>query len=314
MTVGSRFQVTGVLARLRTEARDILELCLIPALAVLMPWPLCFRLFRLLSGLATLYRAPSEEAFAQASSRGLAGDKASWLARRRLYAMVDHADYYLVCTRTDRWLRRHFDVSGEWPAPNKAALLCTFHWGAGMWSLRHAFAAGIRAHALVAPLDGANFKGRTVLRWYARARTAAVARILGQPTLDVCVSMRPALRALKADEQLLALVDVPADQVSVSAAIRFLGSTARVPRALLRLAVEQRIPITLFLVGMRIEDGRRYLRLRQLALCDSVEDLVQDVFAALEQAIQEEPSAWHLWSESERFFVPNEPGPTPERQ
>ena len=300
-----------MLARLRVEGRDLLELFLIPSLAVFIPWPLCFRLFRVLSRLDFLYRALSETAFSEARSRGCADDRVRWLGTRRLYAMVDHADYYLVCSRSDRWLRRHFDVTGDWPNPAAAALLCTFHWGAGMWSLRHAFAEGIRAHALVAPLEGANFQGRSVLRWYAKARTAAVAKSLGRATLDVGTSMRPALRALKQHEQLLALVDVPADQVSASVPIRFLGHAARVPRALLRLAVDQKLPITLFLVGMRLEDGRRFLRLHQVGVADNVEALAEEIFGSLEQAITEEPAAWHLWSESERFFDPTGPGSTP---
>ncbi len=295
-------RTTFMLKRLRAEGRDFLELFLIPSLAVILPWSWCFRLFRWLSKLDFLYRGASESAYAQAQSRGWAADRLAWLARRRLYAMVDHADYYLVCTRSDRWLKRHFDVTGLWPKPATPALLCTFHWGAGMWSLRHASSQGIRAHALVAPLEGINFDGRTVLRCYARVRTAAVAMILGRATIDVGASMRPALRALKQGEPLLALVDVPADQVSASVAIQFLGHTARVPKALLRLAVDQKLPLTLFLVGMRPEDGRRFLRLRQVGIGETVETLAQDIFGSLEQAIAEDPPAWHLWSESERFF------------
>ena len=35
--------------RLRTELRDLLELVLLPGLAAVLPWPLCFRLFRWLA-------------------------------------------------------------------------------------------------------------------------------------------------------------------------------------------------------------------------------------------------------------------------
>lgn len=292
------------LSRARVEARDLVELVLLPGLAAVLPWPLCFRLFRRLSRWGWPYRAACEAAWREASARGQAGgDAVDWLAARRLVTLVDHADYYLGRFRGDGWMRRHLEVDGAWPPADEAAVLCTFHWGAGMWGLRHAAAAGLRAHALVAPLSGDHFRGRTVLGWYARARTAEVARALGQPTLDVSASLRPAIRALRAGEQVLAAVDVPSDQVSASEPISLLGMPARVPRGLLRLAVDQRAPVTVYVTGIRRADGRRFLRIRQLPPASDTGALIGEVFALLEQVIEEDRPAWHFWSEAPRFFV-----------
>lgn len=298
-----------ILQRLRTELRDLLELVLLPGLAAVLPWRWCFPVFKRLARVHWLYRESCEAALQQARSRGWAGeDEVHWLWVRRLTTMVDHADYYLVRTRSNAWLKRHFEVDGNWPSPDEASLLCTFHWGAGMWSLRHAASADLKVHALVAPLDSAQFAGRRILHWYAKARTAIVAKTLGYSTLDVSTSLRPVLRALKKKEQVLAVVDVPADQVSASQSIRLLGLPARVPRALLRLSVDHEIPITIFLVGLRIEDGQRFLRLRQFGVYHDVNALIQDVFLELEQAIMENPAAWHFWGEAERFFEPQDGG------
>lgn len=298
-----------ILQRLRTELRDLLELVLLPGLAAVLPWRWCFAVFRRMAHMPWLYRESCEMALQQARSRGWVGaDESHWLWVRRLITVVDHADYYLVRTRSNGWLKRHFAVDGKWPSPNEASLLCTFHWGAGMWSLRHAASADLKVHALVAPLDAAHFAGRRVLQWYAKARTAIVAKTLGYSTLDVGTSLRPVLRALKKNEQVLAVVDVPADQVSASQSIRLLGLSARVPRALLRLSVDNEIPVTIFLVGLRIEDGQRFLRLRQFRIYHDVDALIQDVFLELEQAIIENPAAWHFWSEAERFFEPQDGG------
>jgi len=289
--------------RLRTELRDLLELVLLPGLAAILPWRVCFAVFKRLARMRWLYREQSEAALSQARARGWAGDnEAHWIWVRRLVTLVDQADNYLVRTRSDIWLRKHFTVEGRWPPANEAHLLCTFHWGAGMWSLRHAASTGMKVHALVAPVDGAHFKGRRVLHWYAKARTAIVSKILGYATLDVSSSLRPAVRALKHNEQVLAVVDVPADQVSASQSIQLLGLQARVPRALLRLSVEQQIPVTIFLVGLRTTDGQRTLRISQFGVYDDLNALTQDVFLELEKAIQEDSPAWHFWSEAERFF------------
>jgi lauroyl/myristoyl acyltransferase len=160
----------------------------------------------------------------------------------------------------------------------------------------------MQAHALVAALQGEHFRGRTVLRQYAYARTANVSRALRHHALDVSTSLRPALKALREGRQVLAAIDVPADQVAASLAIPFLGMRARVPKALLRIAVDQRIPFTVYLTGIHLDTGRRFLLIRPLGVFDDLEVLTERVFRELEAAIVRDPAAWHFWGEAERFF------------
>lgn len=291
--------------RLKVEAKDALELVLIPGLAALLPWPLCFAIFKRLARMRWLYRSQVEAALYQARRYGWAGeDEVHWQWVRRLVTLVDHADYYLVLTRGDAWLKRHFVVQGEWYPPSHASFLLTFHWGAGMWSLHHAANAGLQVHSLVAALDGAHFKGRWVLHQYAKARTAMMSHISGPPTLDVSASLRPVLKALRARQQVFAVVDVPADQVSTSQSIELLGIRAQVPRALFRLAVEHKVPVTVYLAGLQLADGQRFLRIHQFGIYGDVDALIKDVFQVLDQAIRDNPAIWHFWSEAERFFGP----------
>lgn len=290
-------------ARLHVEWRDLAELILLPGVPALLPWNIGFRVLRRLAWWLQPYGETCRLAQEQAAARGWVGDAAHWSLVRRLVTLVDHADLYLARTRSDAWMARHLDVEGKWPAPGQPGLLCTFHWGAGMWGLRHARAAGLTAHALVAPLEGAHFAGRRVLLAYARARTAEVAHSLGCPTLDTSASLRPVLQALRRGEQVLAAIDVPADQVSASQQVQLLGMPALVPRGLLRLAVDQQVPVTVYLTGIRAETGRRFLRIHQLGVHDNLEDLVKNVFQFLDAAIREDPPLWHFWSEADRVFV-----------
>lgn len=236
------------------------------------------------------------------ASAGWVQDEVQWLHARRLMILVDHADLYLARFRGDAWMKRHLRVQGQWLPADQAAVLCTFHWGAGMWGLRHAGAEGLKGHALVAPFDRSHFQGRWVLYRYAKARIDSVAAALNSDTLDVSRSLRPALRALRAHEQVLAAVDVPADQFAASEAITLLGMQARVPKALLRLAVEQRLPVVVYLTGVDLRSGERFLSIRQLGVHDTLEPLIRDVFLELDAAIRACPPAWHFWGESERFF------------
>ncbi len=297
------------LDRLRHESRDLFELLLVPGLAAVLPWRFCFRLFRWICFHTDfLYREPCDRALAQARARGWVGsganDASMWRATRRLVTLIDHADFWLERSRSDRWMRRHLQVDGNWPTPNQAAVLCTFHWGAGMWALRHAGAAGLRAHMMVAPARGAHFAGRTVARWYAERRIGSIERALRRPTLDVSAPLRPTLRALQKNQPVIAVVDVPDDQVAASQPVQLMGMTARVPRALLRLAVEHRIALRVFWTGIDFDTGERFLVIKDFGVHTDVDELINAVFAELENIIIASPPSWHFWSEAERFFRP----------
>lgn len=290
--------------RLRREIRDLIELVLIPGLAAILPWPWCFAIFKRLARVRWLYGAACNQALAQAQERGQVApsDASLWLATRRLVTLVDHADHYLAVTRSDNWMQRHLQVQGQWPSPNSPGIFCTFHWGAGMWGLRHAHSVGLQGHALVAAMEGDPFAGRRVLHWYVRARTRSVGRALGRAPLVVSGNLRPVIQALRRNEQVLAAVDVPSDQVDSSIEITLLGMPARMPKGLLRLAVSQAIPVTVYVTGIDIHTGQRSLCITSLGVWQDLDALASAVFSHLEMALQEKSAAWHFWGEAPRFF------------
>lgn len=292
-----------MLKRLKQELRDLLELVLLPGMAAVLPWPWCFALFKRMARWPWLYRAACEQALDQARQRGWGGEnEAHWLWVRRLYTLVDHADLYVSLTRGNGWMQRYMPVQGSWPAPGQAAVLCTFHWGAGMWGLRHAGQQGMQAHALVASLDKRHFAGRWVLYRYAVLRTGEVARALGTATLDVSESLRPAMQALRVHQPVMAAIDVPADTAEGAMPICILGMHALVPRALLRMAIKQALPVYVYITGLDTQTGQRWLRIQPMSTTDSLEVMAQQVFAELEQLIAQDAPAWHFWGVSERFF------------
>ncbi len=289
--------------RLKLEARDLIELVLVPGLAALLPWPLCFKVFKRLSHWRLLYREACDQEYPFARQRGWFTDLDEWRAARRLVMLVDHADFFLCRFRPKSWMRRYMDVSGAWPAPGKAAILCSFHWGCGMWALWHLGAAGLHPHPLVATLKREMFPGRWVRYQYFRLRNNAVRDALGQEPLDTAASLRPALEALRADGQLIALLDVPPSQVSASQTIDFLGERALMPRGVLRIAADRGLPVTVYVNGFRRDDGRRFLRIETFAATPDLDTLMQRVFERLEALIREDAAMWHFWEVAPLFFT-----------
>lgn len=288
--------------------RDLWELVLLPGIALFLPWRWAFRIFRWAAfHLPSLYQPAVETAFEQARQRQRTGSSPQeahwWQAQRRLVTLVDHADLYLSLRHGPRFLARHLDVQGQWPAPEQAGISCTFHWGAGMWGLYHARQHGLRTVALIAPLDKKSpyFQGRPVLYRYTLARVQQVIKALQQQPVDVSKSLRPVLKTLARGEQVLFLADVPADQASTSLPVWLGPETIHVPRGMLKLAVEQRIPVTFYIVGINLLTGRRFLRIEPLGIFASEEAMAQALFTRFNGLLDEQNVAWHLWSEMPRF-------------
>ena len=286
----------------RLQLQDLLELFVLPGLAAVLPWRLCFALYRQLAQCKGLYRSATDAAWPWAKQNMPELVQQQWACERRLLTLVDHADCVLSCTRSARWAHRHVQVSGHWPAPDKPQVICTFHWGAGLWTLQSMRQAGLSVHALAASLEGSQFAGRPVLHCYARWRTAQVVKALGHPTIDVSASLRPVLQALKNNHSVLGVVDVPADNVEASVCVPLLGRSVQVPRGLLRLAAERQLPVTLFTAGLDFKTGRRNWVIHSLGVVTDAPALFDAVFGVLNQAIEASPSAWHLWAEMPRFL------------
>jgi hypothetical protein len=287
----------------RLQLQDALELFVLPALAAVLPWSVCFALYKRLAHWPSLYRPATDGAWPWVQRHLPQVPEAQWRWERRLLTLVDHADWVLSKTRTRLWLQKHVHVQGQWPSPHSTQVICTFHWGAGMWTLQALRDAGLQVHALAASLQGDQFKGRPVLHAYARLRTAQVVKALGHPTVDVTASMRPVLQAIKDQHSLLGVVDVPADNFGSAVDVQMLGQNARVPRGLLRLAADRQLPVTVFLAGLDFKTGKRQWQIHSLGVSQDAQTLFKTVFQFLDQAIRESPSAWHLWAEMPRFMT-----------
>jgi hypothetical protein len=286
-----------------TQLKDALELFLLPGMAAFLPWNLCFAVFRQLAKYPGLYREATEAGWVWAHKSMPTLVASKWKHERRLLTLVDHADWVLCKTRSQRWMAKHVDIQGAWPQAQGTQVLLTFHWGAGLWALHDMRRMGLSVHGLAASLDGAHFKGRPVLHAYVKLRMTEVFRAMGNPPIEVTTSMRPVLQAIKDQHCLLGVIDVPADNFGSGVDVQLLNQSARVPRGLLRLAADRQLPVTVFLAGLNFNTGQRQWQIHSLGVNPDAQDLFKTVFQFLDQAILESPSAWHLWAEMPRFMT-----------
>lgn len=288
---------------LRRQAITWLEAFFLPALAVFLPWRLAFRIYRRLAAQDWLFHEQTTRALAAAGRQGYApADDWAWARDYRLVHLVDRADGYLSRFRGQGWLDRHVHISGDaWP--NGAFIGVTFHYGAGLWSIRDLRRRGRRASFLSTRFDAASFPGAWIRYVAARWRMREVARISGAPVIYTGGSVDRIRATLAGNIAVLGLLDVPAAQTTLTVPVRFLGRTARFPPGLVRIAREAKVPLALFLMTVDMETGARHLLVRLVA-ARTDEDAMEIIIRELEEALRRHSPSWHRWGDVLMFFDP----------
>lgn len=301
--MGWRNRMQRVLRRGKQELRDATEFVLLPGMAAVLPWRWCWPLFQRISHWPWLYGAQCREALAQAQQRGCVQDAAAWIAAHRLTVLLDHADHYLMRTRSREWMLRQVDVHGQWPQAGGAQLLWTFHWGMGMCALQHLRAHGMQARMVLAAPQGPDFAGRAIFARYVRARMRSVELVLGGPIIFVPGGMQGIRDTLSANQQVLVVMDVPQDQVGFTGVTTLLDQPVSVPAVLPHMAVKQQLPVTVFYAGLDARTGRRTLHIDALGVAQDAQVLIDRAFSHFDRLLRTAPQGWHLWGQALRFFV-----------
>lgn len=292
---------------LRPVLRNFVQLLLLPISVALLPWPFGFRWARLLTRFPQIYRREQTGCIPQAIAVGVAdADGRAFARQQRLLRLVDHADLYLSRTRSDRWMRRYLHVDGQWPATPFLAI--GFHWGTGMWALRHAGAHGANPRTLSIEFDHSSFVGEPFMYRYALRRNAEVARAARAEVVMRGAGVRNLLRALQRGQNVLALVDVPGADERNGARVSLLGHEVLMPLGVLQLAQRAGVPVVPFWCGFDLVDGRRFLHIGAPRDSGDAVALAQSLAADLDRLLREAPWAWHLWAQWPGFLAPPRAG------
>jgi hypothetical protein len=288
----------------RRALREVVELMLLPGVALLLPWRLCFAFYRWLAGHDWLFRGETQAALAGAASEGFVREPRDWARAYRLTRLVDHADLYLSRFRGRRWMRRYVEVrSGAWPVGGGPFLAITFHWGSGLWGLRHMRQSGRPAAVLVRDIPAETFAGRPVLGRYAAWRTRETAAAGGGGVIYATASSLARIRRrFRNGGNVVALLDVPPEDGQKYLECEFLGRRAAFPRGLIHLAVSEKMPVLVYAVSIDRESGKRILNIDDLGQAEDEEALLARLVARLEAMIRSDPPSWHHWPGVGAFF------------
>jgi hypothetical protein len=281
----------------RASRRQLAECVMLPVLATALPWPLAWPTMRWLADRGRPFEDETARAAAMSSELGFVQDPARWIAKYRLTRIVDQVDPALSLVRSDRWMDRHLEVDGD-PIPDGPCVFTGFHYGTGFWSLRYLRRRGHRVSFISAPVNAEQCPGEPLRLAFMRLRKISVERAGGAPVIHVGGSSDKIRDALGRGTSVLGLVDV-LDAAASATPVNFLGHEARLPGGMLRIAMQERVPVVGYLAWLNARTGSRHLRFTRLP--DEPEDALHVLAGILESAIRNDPAAWHLWAEWPRF-------------
>ena len=287
------------------ELHVAMELCSLALLVLLLPWPLAFRGLRWLTRFSFFQGPGLHQALAAMTHwHGPRGPFA--LRLLALHRLVDMADYFLTLKYGNGWLRRYLHVSGDTlPAAvaGAAPLLVTFHFGQGFWALRLLREQGFAVAWLHAPPPLSAPLGEKLNAWMGRRRIAQVARLCGAPAIAVGGSIeRMRKRLLEDGQPVMVMPDAPLQPGQSSIPVRLLGRAARLPAGAIRMAAESAVPVLLYSIYVDPQTGHRYMRVQGPLNGLAAPALAQCLADHLQQALEQQPEAWHVWPWAASFL------------
>lgn len=292
-----------MLHALRLELRSLIEHWLLPALAIPLPWPWAFRLFRQLARYPGLYEEEWRPALEQARRFVPIDNELDWCWRFRLTRLVDHADYWLSRTRSARWLDRHVDGAKQFPLHDRAAVGVFFHWCAGMWSVRALHASGPRAAVLAGRFSARSMGGARLGFLYGHIRLNELARAGGRPLIYAPGTVQRALADLAAGHWVIGTPDVPPTETALAVPVRLFERPAWFTEGLLLIARRANVPIVIFTLALDLDRGRRELRI--IGPFDPHDpELLQRIVDTWQALLREKSWGFTLWPAMPAWFTP----------
>jgi hypothetical protein len=266
--------------------------------AGILPWEYFFPLSRFLCSFPYLFQAEALAGLTNAKSFGYVDNAIEWLRNHRFVRLVDQVDASISAHCDDSWLDQFMEIDGKWPTTPFVGI--TFHFGAGLWAIRHLHRESIPSSFLSAPLQPEMFSGHPLRYSFEVGRMAETERAAGRPIIYVGGSFKKLLSALSDGTSVIGLIDVLPQFVPVTATTTFLGRESRFPNGLIDLARICQVPLVVFICYPNPETGNRHLFIRQIDANDS--DPLASLIVTLEDAFAKASWAWHLWPVAPNFF------------
>lgn len=299
--------VSNFIRGLHCELLCLLEHSLI-FLAALLPGRGCFNALRLISRLHSMFVDLNPAAERLQAWLPEHQSREEVLRGLALHRLLDMADFYLTLFRGEGWFERNVRVQGtlpSGPAQDHAAIMCTFHYGQGFWALPAFKQRGWNCaflHLPPPPVSRVPW-GERFAAWLGHKRIAQVERLSGASAIPVGGSVERMRSRFREERQaVLVMPDVPSNPEHPCLEVTLFGRRARFPAGAISLAASEGVPIYLYTMALDRQSGMRHLQVHAPIRGLAPEALAVRIAQCLEQAIRQDPAAWHLWAWIDHFL------------
>ncbi len=288
---------------LQREFRDFMGYWLLPALACLLPWKLCWRLYRKAARRHWLY--PEES---HAMQQGLArlqpeADTRQWLERFKLAWLLEQADLFLFRFQPQRNLRSRWqEPDGRWPR-QRPFMTLFFNFGFGLLVLEQMRAAGLQPSLVYAPVPAERPGGMSRSRYaYMRFRQQAMQRACEQRAIPTGGAWEKIQQALAEQRSIVVVADAPSKPGNRTIPVRLFGHQGQWRRGVVDLVTQAGLPTVLFRVRLNWETGVRQLVISPPLDCRNEQALIEDLLHHFHRGMEEHPETWLYWTALEAFL------------
>jgi hypothetical protein len=285
------------------EIRDAVEFVLLPGLALVLPWPWCYRLFRRAARWNWLFRRYCRGAYEQASQFLDIPDEREWRQRNRLLWLLDAAEYYLVRFRPGALMKEgRFEVVGDWPREGHF-IAVGLHWGLGGLMFRDLNRKG-HLPRLIFKRNVLGFAEQSrVENLYRRWRPRQYAKVGGGEPISTGGGFAKIVQMLDDKDVLIIVYDAPLMPNSRPVPATVLGRPARLRSGTIRILAESDVDYVKYRLGYDFETGKRRLEISEPVNVHDQQAIVADLEEFLDDTLRLDSTQWYLWRQAQSFFV-----------
>jgi len=278
-----------------------MALVLIPALAVVLPWPWFFRLARLFSRAEGLFKAETDLAVAAVSVNTDFTVDTVWRRHYRLYKIIDASDPWLARFRGTGWLSRYVDIEGSWPQKTPF-IASSLHFGAGLWALRHIREQAAAISMVLRPQAEWQASFSQPMQVYLRAYERAIVAAGGGEITHTGPGLRTRFKqGLENNINQLVLIDVPGKK-NIQA-VNFLDKPAYFADGLIGLSQQLQKQIVPYVMMLDFQSGRRRLLIGPVLDPGlSLEEAMQALSDFFDPLVRRQSEGWQLWGQYPAFL------------
>lgn len=290
--------------RIRQELTDFATYFLMPLPALLLPWRIAYRWYYYLAGKPWLFEQRVQAACHNAQRLLTIENMVSWKRHHRLTLIIDHTDFWISWLQPGR-AKRLLQTTGKWPEHGPFIVVGT-HYGCGFMLMRALQRGGVDPYFIIRKMPAHLFSGHRILQFYVYLRLRHHKKLFPGKCYHPGTYPRRLLRGLDQGQNILVLVDVPADKGRPSQAIQLFGRKADVDYGMFELLIRRQVPYVTYQTLLDFDTGQRSLSIAPARQSESNSDFWEHMSHFINDTFSTDSSQWHLWQVALLYFLNND--------